>query len=601
MLQLVDNDYCESFYGPSYLTHLAENHIPYCESGTGEMECFVTHIHDPICVARGVAFRSKVDDGQKHYGFDCKIRNLTTEIAADVTGKNGKDLEKFENIEDIHEYFYWTGVRMQLDEWDIGSGPTTPSIMHEVGHDGHGNGNCDKKRNDGKITFLVKRELNHNIWHKLMELWQAMVTLDALEMTTWQPSGALSIGSQPFLTPEKRREVQVVWEDEDDGPVDSLWPLVTGSAPVRMKDLNDTCFGTVILPLAGSSSPFWDSHWTDRDCHTKFMLEPFLRRIYRVLGLSPKQRLTESTSVTFVDRRHGTRQIHNLVSHVEHLRKAYPDIQFNVVDFAQLALKEQIELARNTDVLVGVMGAGMTHILFLPDESTVAELMAPGTHYSGFRNLSKQRGLPYFTAHGLTEEDFVAHNANKPTDSKKQEHGKHGKEGNEGNEGKKGKKGKKGKESKEGKGEYNEQPGDLEHADDRLEQEDLAHVKPISQAASPSSSTSTNSMSDGYPSNNAGSNNPSSDQGSSTNQGSTTPPSNSDSAASDANNNIQRSGTKTADTGNTNTNTNVHAKRHWQEDKYLYFTEDMFTALIGAAINAQLNRGTRAGDVVPVA
>ena len=41
-------------------------------------------------------------------------------------------------------------------------------------------------------------------------------------------------------------------------------------------------------------------------------------------------------------------------------------------------------------------------------------------------------------------------------------------------------------------------------------------------------------------------------------------------------------------------------KRHYQKDKYLYLTEGMFTSLVGAAINAQLNRGYRSEDVRPV-
>ena len=101
---------------------------------------------------------------------------------------------------------------------------------------------------------------------------QQNVSLDALEMTTYHPVSRIpAVEKQPFLTPDARKNIQVVFEDNDDGPVDALWPVVAGSPPIRQADLSDACLGTVILPLAGSSRPFWDSHWHDRDCKTKFI------------------------------------------------------------------------------------------------------------------------------------------------------------------------------------------------------------------------------------------------------------------------------------------------------------------------------------------
>lgn len=531
LIQPQDDAFCESMYGPSYLQHIAENHIPYCESGSqSDMECFVTHIHDPICVARGVAFRADPGDGNKKWAMDCQYRNLTLEKVSDPSGKKSIELEKFQNVEDIHEYFYWTGVRMELDQWTVGTGSQTPPLMSYVGRDGKGKGTCDKNHNDGKITLLVKREMNHNVWHKLMELWQAMVTLDALEMTTWQPPSRLpAMGKQPFLTPEMRKNVQVVFEDTDVGPVDSLWPLVTGTTPIRQDQLNDTCLGTVILPLAGSSSPFWDSHWQDRDCKTKFMLEPFLRRIYKTLGINAKNRLTEETVVTIVDRRHGTRQIHNLTSHVAHLAQVYPNVTFNVVDFATISLKEQIEVARGTDVLVGVMGAGMTHILFMPDEGSVAELMTPGTHYSGFRNLSKMRGLGYFTAHGLTTDEWDALQAKQEAERTKAESHR----------------------EEENSAKHREHHQETHHEEHREHQEhhESHHDQPEEEHK------------EWRP---------------------------------------QTSDMQSGEASSVSVGQHQGQKRHWQDDKFLYFTEEMFTSLVSAAINSQLNRGLRSEDVRPV-
>ena len=54
---------------------------------------------------------------------------------------------------------------------------------------------------------------------------------------------------------------------------------------------------------------------------------------------------------------------------------------------------------QETSVLVGLTGAGLTNIFWLPEESSLAEIQAPGKIYAGFRNLAKMRRLHYFTAH----------------------------------------------------------------------------------------------------------------------------------------------------------------------------------------------------------
>lgn len=59
---------------------------------------------------------------------------------------------------------------MELQLWDVGTGATAPPSLKVVGKYGMGNAKCDKSHNDYKFKLLVKREMNHNVWHKLREL-----------------------------------------------------------------------------------------------------------------------------------------------------------------------------------------------------------------------------------------------------------------------------------------------------------------------------------------------------------------------------------------------------------------------------------------------
>jgi len=194
-----DDEGCESHYGLPYLQHIADHHISYCEDGSrSTMECFTTSDHDPVCIVRGVNYQKAPPEGKQRWSMNCQLRNFTTVIANDPS--KAPELEGFRNVEEFQEYFFSTGVGPQLRQWDISK-------------EENENGNsCNAKKNDKKYTLLVKREGNNNIWHKLMELWQSKLTLDALQMTTYGSSSG-----QPYLSAAQRKDVQVVFEDDDVG------------------------------------------------------------------------------------------------------------------------------------------------------------------------------------------------------------------------------------------------------------------------------------------------------------------------------------------------------------------------------------------------
>ena len=77
--------------------------------------------------------------------------------------------------------------------------------------------------------------------------------------------------------------------------------------------------------------------------------------------------------------------------------QALGDVVVRVATFEELALREQLALVVDTDVLVGMHGAGLTHALFLPASAGVVELFpisqSPRTRH--FRSLARWRRLFY--------------------------------------------------------------------------------------------------------------------------------------------------------------------------------------------------------------
>jgi hypothetical protein len=76
---------------------------------------------------------------------------------------------------------------------------------------------------------------------------------------------------------------------------------------------------------------------------------------------------------------------------------AIPGIAARAVALEQLGLREQLAMALDTDVLVGMHGAGLVHALFLPEWAGVVELYpaSTSTRLRHFRRISAWRGLAY--------------------------------------------------------------------------------------------------------------------------------------------------------------------------------------------------------------
>lgn len=389
----VEDEWCADRYGPRHLEYIASHHVQYCDHGSrSTLECFRNHRSDSFCLARGVAFEINRTARKRkaELSLHCQLRDF--KIEANVSDEAALALQGVENVEDMD----YTGVKRQLQLWDIEIPNSTQSKWIA----------CDAENNDKEWTLLVQHESGsnkHNIWHNLMELSQVMISLDALQMAI-DP-----LTHRPYLTANDMSNMQIVLEDEgSEGSIEELWTMPTGNKPIFMKDVNSTCLGNVIVPLAGWSSPFWYGHFhwqgpqEQKDCKDSFMLDAFLRRVYRHLGIKPRQRLTEGTVVTIIDRKQR-RRIFELDNHVKLLQQRYPNITVQVVDLSTLNIRDQIQLMGKTDVLMGVTGAGLAHIMFLPPESSVAEILPPNIAYAGWRNLAKMRDLPYFRSHSVTE------------------------------------------------------------------------------------------------------------------------------------------------------------------------------------------------------
>lgn len=74
-----------------------------------------------------------------------------------------------------------------------------------------------------------------------------------------------------------------------------------------------------------------------------------------------------------------------------------PDYSVQLVSYGhEMSFIEQLKITRNTDIFIGMHGAGLTHLLFLPKWATLFELY----HCEDpncYRDLARLRGVHYLT------------------------------------------------------------------------------------------------------------------------------------------------------------------------------------------------------------
>jgi len=79
------------------------------------------------------------------------------------------------------------------------------------------------------------------------------------------------------------------------------------------------------------------------------------------------------------------------------------DVDIIEVDFATISVKEQILIMSKTDILIGIHGAAMTNLLFLPPTATIIEyVLGDGFMVNNhFRDFAKWTGRSYIQLRGV--------------------------------------------------------------------------------------------------------------------------------------------------------------------------------------------------------
>merc|ERR1719397_644303 len=134
-------------------------------------------------------------------------------------------------------------------------------------------------------------------------------------------------------------------------------------------------------------------------CSDSEMLRKFSQFLLSGLGINQYGVLGDRRlRLTLLSRDTKTRKILNERELVEALQSTGL-YKVTVARFNPLVpFRSQLTLIQNSDILVGLHGAGLTHLLFLPDWAEVLELYNCDD-VACYRDLARLRGLGYTTSH----------------------------------------------------------------------------------------------------------------------------------------------------------------------------------------------------------
>lgn len=370
-----ESSFCAERFGLLYLEGLRDSATEYCTAeSSSTLTCFHSQTHhsriDSFCIGRSASF----DSNKKKFHLDCGLADLSrSQSFADVP-----------SLDNFQSYWYETG----------------PGVIFNNSVQLDANGNGHTQPSTSNFSIIIKREGPGNPWHSLLEIFSMTMTIDVLRMSRQK-----NTKSPAFSLSDVENTQVVIADNAEDGPYFDLWKLFAKRPPLRISELSPDALKSenIIVPLPGGSNPIWQGDWDVHDCQRSDLLSTFSRRVLDFYKTEPRQSQSDrdinSVVVTYVNRT-GTRKLLYHDRYLEKVRKLLPHVTVQSVDFENLSFPEQIQVAQYTDVLVGVHGAGLTHGMFLPENSVMIEILPPGLAHKGFRNLAGLLGHSYFSVHG---------------------------------------------------------------------------------------------------------------------------------------------------------------------------------------------------------
>lgn len=177
------------------------------------------------------------------------------------------------------------------------------------------------------------------------------------------------------------------------------WQAFTDYEIIHLKDYDSkrVCFRDVVFSLLPRMryGLFYNTPLIS-DCSSEGMFRAFSQQVLHRLHI-PQNGPKGAVRVTLLARSTEHRRILNQAELLNAL-KTVPLLEVSVVDYKykDVPFLDQLKITHNSDIFIGMHGAGLTHLLFLPDWAVIFELYNCEDE-SCYRDLARLRGVQYMT------------------------------------------------------------------------------------------------------------------------------------------------------------------------------------------------------------
>jgi glycoprotein 2-beta-D-xylosyltransferase len=213
------------------------------------------------------------------------------------------------------------------------------------------------------------------------------------------------------------QDTQLVWLDKGfPTPVDALQHavLAPNHPVVAGTDLMGRVvrFESVLLAPYEMSGPMMFHLDDSEPCHNNSLMTDFRAIAIDALGVSPvTKREPKACLVTVITRKpYGGRKLQRMWLNEDEIlstmRSDYAGAYsggactFQSVDFVNLTIHEQIRIVLDSDVVIGMHGAGMVNVMWARPGTLVIEIFPIHKHRWGYRNMCQNVGCRWFDFRG---------------------------------------------------------------------------------------------------------------------------------------------------------------------------------------------------------
>ncbi|XP_066283949.1 EGF domain-specific O-linked N-acetylglucosamine transferase-like [Branchiostoma lanceolatum] len=248
-----------------------------------------------------------------------------------------------------------------------------------------GNENCDVILDTP--TYFMKLDLGINMYHHFCDFLNLYISQHV--------NGSFSTDVNIIVWDTSGRSYKDMFGD--------TWRAFTDHPLIHLKNYDGkrVCVREAIFPLLPRIAlGLYYNLPLVPGCKNSGLVRAFSRHVLYRLGIDHGQPQDGRLRVTFLSRTTRFRQVLNEDQLLAQLRTD-PRLHVSKVDYKhrKMSFLEQLQHTQNTDIFIGIHGAGLTHALFLPDWACLLEIYNCGDEPC-YRNLAALRGVGYITWEG---------------------------------------------------------------------------------------------------------------------------------------------------------------------------------------------------------